>query len=171
MPAPTNTQFSLAVHVLTLLGSQAPALVSSDFLAGSAGTSPEHVRRVLAPLRRAGLVRSRPGPSGGWQLDGAGRETTLGEIWRAVHGDEGVLGVHTAAPDCTVGRRIQSELEEIERRAVDALVAELDQVTLGRLVQDTSGKTLPRHLGMPESRSVAGGSRARPQRPSLSQSE
>jgi len=103
MPAPTNTQFSLAVHVLTLLGGQAPALVSSDFLSASAGTSPEHVRRVLAPLRRAGLVRSRPGPSGGWQLDGAGRETTLGDIWRAVHGDAGVLGVHAAAPECSVG--------------------------------------------------------------------
>ncbi len=97
------------------------------------------MRRVLAPLRRAGLVRSRPGPSGGWQLDGAGCETTLGEIWRAVHGDDGVLGVHSAAPDCTVGQRIQTELEEIERHAVDALVAELDQVTLGQLVQDTSG--------------------------------
>jgi Rrf2 family protein len=142
MPAPTNTQFSLAVHVLTLLGSQAPALVSSEFLAGSAGTSPEHVRRVLAPLRRAGMVRSRPGPSGGWQLDEAGCETTLGEVWRAVHGDAGVLGVHAAAPDCTVGQRIQSELEEIERSAVEALVAELDQVTLGRLVQDTSGVVL-----------------------------
>ncbi|WP_028062367.1 Rrf2 family transcriptional regulator [Solirubrobacter soli] len=142
MPAPTNTQFSLAVHVLTLLGSESPELVSSEFLAGSAGTSPEHVRRVLAPLRRAGMVRSKPGPSGGWQLDGAACETTLGAVWRAVHGDEGVLGVHAAAPECTVGQRIQSELEEIERRAVEALVAELDQVTLGQLVEETSGVTL-----------------------------
>jgi Rrf2 family protein len=142
MPAPTNTQFSLAVHVLTLLGSQDPALVSSEFLAGSAGTSPEHVRRVLAPLRRAGLVRSRPGPSGGWQLDRAGCETTLGDIWRAVHGDAGVLGVHSAAPECTVGQRIQTALEDVERRAVDALVSELDQQTLGQLVTETSGVTL-----------------------------
>ena len=142
MPAPTNTQFSLAVHVLTLLGGQPPALVSSDFLSASAGTSPEHVRRVLAPLRRAGLVRSRPGPSGGWQLDDAGRNTTLGDIWRAVHGDAGVLGVHSAAPECTVGRRIQTALEDMERRAVDALVAELDQQTLGQLVADTSAVTL-----------------------------
>src|SRR4051794_22020899 len=142
MPAPANTQFSLAVHVLTLLGSQAPELVSSDFLSASAGTSPEHVRRVLAPLRRAGLVRSRPGPSGGWQLDRAGHETTLAEVWRAVHGDDGVLGLHSAAPECTVGQRIQSELEEVERRAVEALVAELDQVTLGQLVRATSGVAL-----------------------------
>jgi DNA-binding IscR family transcriptional regulator len=100
------------------------------------------VRRVLAPLRRAGLVRSRPGPSGGWQLDGAGCETTLGEIWRAVHGDAGVLGIHTAAPDCAVGQRIQSALEDLEGRAVAALVAELDQQTLGQLVSETSGVTL-----------------------------
>ena len=142
MPAPANTQFSLAVHMLTLLGSRQGELVSSDFLSASAGTSPEHVRRVLAPLRRAGLVRSRPGPSGGWQLDRAGCDTTLGEIWRAVHGDDGVLGIHSAAPECSVGQRIQTELEEVERRAVEALVAELDQVTLGQLVQDTSGVVL-----------------------------
>jgi Rrf2 family protein len=142
MPAPTNTQFSLAVHVLTLLGSQAPTLVSSEFLAGSAGTSPEHVRRVLAPLRRAGLVHSKPGPSGGWRLGSADCDTTLGEVWRAVHGDAGVLGVHSAAPECTVGQRIQSELEEIERDAMRALVEELDQVTLGKLVRDTSGVVL-----------------------------
>ena len=143
VPAPTNTQFSLAVHVLTLLGSEAPALVSSEFLAGSAGTSPEHVRRVLAPLRRAGLVRSRPGPSGGWQLDGAGCETTLGEIWRAVHGDAGVLGVHAAAPDCAVGQRIQIGARRGRSGARSAaLVAELDQQTLGQLVSETSGATL-----------------------------
>ena len=143
MPAPTNTQFSLAVHVLTLLGGQAPALVSSDFLVGAApgrarSTSAACWRRCGAP----GLVRSRPGPSGGWQLDDAGCDTTLGEIWRAVHGDAGVLGVHAAAPECTVGQRIQTALEEVERRAVDALVAELDQQTLGQLVADTSGVTL-----------------------------
>jgi len=142
VPAPTNTQFSLAVHVLTLLGSQSPALVSSDFLSASANTSPEHVRRVLAPLRRAGLVRSRPGPSGGWQLAGAGCETTLGDIWRAVHGDAGVLGVHAAAPECAVGQRIQTALEDLERRAVEALVSELDQQTLGQLVSETSGVVL-----------------------------
>jgi Rrf2 family protein len=142
MPAPTNTQFSLAVHVLTLLGGREGDPASSDALAGSAGTSPEHVRRVLAPLRRAGLVRSRPGPGGGWQLAGAGCDTTLGDIWRAVHGDAGVLGVHAASPDCGVGQRIQTALEDLERRAVGALVSELDQQTLGQLVQATGGVAL-----------------------------
>ena len=88
------------------------------------------------------MVRSKPGPSGGWQLDGAGCETTLGAVWRAVHGGEGVLGIHAAAPECTVGQRIQAELEAVERRAVDALVAELDQVTLGQLVEETGGMAL-----------------------------
>src|SRR5439155_1533074 len=105
---PTNTQFSLAVHVLTLLGSQSPALVSSDFLSASANTSPEHVRRVLAPLRRAGLVRSRPGPSGGWQLAGAGCETTLGDIRRGVRGERPVTAasVRPRAPSRAMPTRM-----------------------------------------------------------------
>jgi Rrf2 family protein len=134
MANPTNTQFALAVHVLTLLGGQAPALASSDELAASTGASPEHVRRVLAPLRRGGLVRSRPGPGGGWQLDRAGSDTTLADIWRAVHGEDPILGIHDASPDCVVGQRIQSALVDLDRRAMEALLEELGQQTVGDLV-------------------------------------
>src|SRR4051794_41826315 len=65
MARPTNTQFALAVHVLTLLGSELDERHSSEQLADSAGSSAVHVRRVLGGLRRAGLGRSRPRPHGG----------------------------------------------------------------------------------------------------------
>src|SRR4051812_50110457 len=86
MARPTNTQFALAVHVLTLLGSELDERHSSEFLADSAGSSAVHVRRVLGGLRRAGLVRSRPGPNGGWQLVAPLHATTLGDVWRAGNG-------------------------------------------------------------------------------------
>ena len=88
MAQPTNTQFALAVHVLTLLGIDPGTHHSSEFLAGSAGASAVHVRRVLGRLRRAGLVRSRPGPSGGWLVAGELCDTTLADVWRAVNGDD-----------------------------------------------------------------------------------
>jgi DNA-binding IscR family transcriptional regulator len=95
------------------------------------------VRRVLGGLRRAGLVRSRPGPHGGWLIDGATCDTTLAEVWDAVHGDEPLLGLHSANPNCTVGQRIQDALHELDRRAARALTAELAETTLGELVRTT----------------------------------
>jgi Rrf2 family protein len=138
MARPTNTQFALAVHVLTLLGSDLDERHSSEFLADSAGSSAVHVRRVLGGLRRAGLVRSRPGPNGGWQLVAPLRGTTLADVWRAVNGNDPLLGLHSANPACTVGRRIHTALVDVDRRAAAALVAELDHTTLADLVEETA---------------------------------
>lgn len=143
MPSTTNTQFALAVHVLTLMGRQPQALTSSDTLATSTGASAEHVRRVLAPLRRGGLVRSRSGPSGGWQLDQADSDTTLAEIWRVVHGDDPVLGIHQASRDCPTGRRIQAALEDLERHTATVLLDELEQQTLGGLMAKAGSAPIP----------------------------
>ncbi len=140
MARPTNTQFALAVHVLTLLGSEPGARHSSEFLASSAGASAVHVRRVLGGLRRAGLVRSRPGPSGGWLVAGELCDTTLADVWRAVNRDDPVLGLHSANPDCEVGQRIHGVLVELDRRAAGALVAELEHTTLGDLVSATQAR-------------------------------
>src|SRR5215216_7019275 len=123
--------------MLTLLSAEPDAMHSSKVLAASAGSNPVHVRRVLGRLRRAGLVRSRPGPRGGWLVDGTACDTTLAEVWDAVHGEEPVLGLHSANPNCVVGQRIQGALVELDRRAAHALTAELAQTTLGELVRST----------------------------------
>jgi Rrf2 family protein len=130
MAHPTNTQFALAVHVGTLLASEPGAMRSSEFLAASAGSSPVHVRRVLGALREAGLVSSRPGPHGGWQLARPAAELTLAEIFDAINGDDPVLGIHSASPNCTAGQRIQGALIELEREAAAALRAELARTTV-----------------------------------------
>jgi Rrf2 family protein len=135
---PTNTQFALAVHVLTLLGIDPGARHSSEFLASSAGASAVHVRRVLGRLRRAGLVRSRPGPSGGWLVNGDVSATTLADVWHAVNGDDPVLGLHSVNPNCADGRRIHAALVDLDRRAADALIAELEHTTLADLVSETA---------------------------------
>jgi Rrf2 family protein len=143
MPGPANTQFALAVHVLTLLAAEPDAMHSSERLAASAGASPVHVRRVLGRLRRAGLVRSRPGPRGGWLVCRPPSKTTLADVWRALNGDDPVLGLHSANPNCVVGQRIHGALAQIDRRALDALTAELEHTTLEGLVRSTDAGDLP----------------------------
>jgi Rrf2 family protein len=138
MGRPTNTQFALAVHVLTMLAGLPRELQTSEGMAGSAGSNPVHIRRVLGRLRNAGLVASRPGPHGGWQLMLPPAQTTLADVWRAMHGDDPILGLHEANPDCDVGRRIQANLGQIDRRAAAAIEAELETTTLADLAEQTS---------------------------------
>lgn len=142
MARPTNTQFALGVHLLTLLGGSPGETLSSEVLADSAGSNPVHVRRVLAHLRDVGLVRSRPGPSGGWQLAAEPDAITLADVWRAVQGDDHLLGLHGPNPNCPVGQLIQAELVAVDRRAAAAVEAELAETTVAELVGSTNAATL-----------------------------
>src|SRR3954447_11479762 len=130
MSGPTNTQFALGVHMLTLLAGSAPASLSSEEMAGSAGSNAVHVRRVLGGLREAGLVTSRPGVGGGWQLVADPQTTTLADVWRVVHGDGNVLGLRSADPRCPIGRSIQASLAAIDRQAAQAVADELQATTI-----------------------------------------
>jgi Rrf2 family protein len=139
---PTNTQFAVAVHVLTLLAGQPGEVLSAERLAGSVGANPVHVRRVLGSLRRAGLVTSQPGARGGWQLDEPAEVATLADVWRAVQGDDPLLGLHGAAPECAVGQRIQRALSDVDRRAARAVEEELARTTIEEVARDTRAREL-----------------------------
>ena len=137
MSRPTNTQFAIAVHVLTMLAGLPREMQSSEVMASSVGSNPVHIRRVLGRLRAAGLVASRPGPHGGWQLLRSPENTTLADVWQVMNGDDPLLGVHHAAPNCEVGQQIQANLEDIDRRALAAVEAELATTTLAQLAAET----------------------------------
>jgi Rrf2 family protein len=141
---PTNTQFALGVHLLTLLAGAPDEILSSELLAGSAGSNPVHARRLLGRLRAAGLVDSRPGVKGGWQLLRPPADITLADVWRAVQGEDPILGLHGANPNCTVGRRIQDALVGVDRRAARAVEDELATTTLCDLARATSPADLLR---------------------------
>jgi Rrf2 family protein len=131
--------------MLTLLAGSAPAPLSSEEMAGSAGSNAVHVRRVLGGLRAAGVVTSRPGVGGGWQLAADPDTITLADVWRVVHGDDAVLGLHGAHPDCSVGQSIQGLLVGVDRRAARAIEDELAQTTIAALVaQAADGADLRR---------------------------
>src|SRR4051812_16484489 len=135
MARPTSTHFAVAVHVLTYLAAVAEQAraVSSEELAISANVNPVHVRRVLGPLRDAGLVSSRPGPRGGWGLAQRVEQIRVAEVWDLVTGDEPVLVLHGPNPDCPVGRSVQDSLTDLDTRARSAVRAELARVTVADL--------------------------------------
>jgi Rrf2 family protein len=144
MAKPTKTQFAVAVHVATLIANHSDEPLSSEYMAQSIGTNAVHVRRVLAHLRRAGLVSSRPGVGGGWRLERAPGLLTLGDIWRAVQREDPLLAIHPKPnAACPVGRRIQGTLAQVAVRAARAVEAELDRITLAEVLRDTVGDLPP----------------------------
>jgi len=72
-------------------------------------------------------------------------------VWRAVQGDDLLLGLHGAAPQCTVGQRIQLALSDVERRAARAVEQELARTTIGDLARDTRAA----ELGAPPAAAIA----------------
>lgn len=134
MAAQTNTRFAVAVHVLSYLaGNGGGRLIGSDELAASVNANPVHVRRVLGPLREAGVLRSCPGAQGGWQLVRDPAELTLGEVWRLVQSDDPIIGVHDASPACPVGRHLQGRLTALDRDLQRAVEAQLERTTVADL--------------------------------------
>ena len=138
MARPMSTHFAVAIHVLTYLASPTSEAraVSSEELAGSANVNPVHVRRVLGPLRDAGLVSSRPGPRGGWGLARPAAQITAAEVWVLVQGKEHVLGLHGPNPDCPVGRSVQHSLIDLDARVRESVRAALSGVTVADLAAE-----------------------------------
>ncbi|WNV88043.1 Rrf2 family transcriptional regulator [Umezawaea sp. Da 62-37] len=126
-----NTQFAVAVHVLTYLaGDTGEHPVSSEELSASTNVNPVYVRRVLGPLREAGLVRSRPGVHGGWELAANAHNIPLATVWRLLQGTDPVLGLHGPDPSCAVGRGVQESLTALDHAVAGAVATELERFTV-----------------------------------------
>ncbi len=135
MATTRNTQFAVAVHVLTYLADAGPGrTASSDELSGSTNVNPVYVRRVLGPLREAGLVRSRPGKHGGWELARDAGDITLAQVWRLLQGTDPLLGLHGPNPACAIGRSVQNSLTELDHALSRAVDDELERFTVQDLL-------------------------------------
>ena len=131
-----NSQFSMAVHILTLLARAGNESLKSDYVAGSVNTNPVVIRRILGQLSQAGLVASQTGAAGGTRLAREPGEISLCEIYKAVSCGE-VFALHGKAPnqDCPVGRNIEAVLCNLQKE-IDSTVGEkLKQYTLASVLE------------------------------------
>ena len=129
-----NTQFAIAIHVLTLVALANGEPVTSAEMAGSVNTNPAFLRRILGDLSRAGLVESQPGVTGGWRLRRAPEAITLREIFRAVDESHLLAMHHHPNPNCQVGAVIQSTLETYFGEAEAAFEQTLAGRTLAQVI-------------------------------------
>lgn len=115
-PLPQSTRFSVAVHILVSLSLS--GRLNSEELAWSIDTNASMVRRILASLKKSGLVGSRAGPDGGAVIAKDPKRITLLEVLHAVE-LKPATGVHHPNPKCPLGAVIDVPLA--------ALLAEADQ--------------------------------------------
>lgn len=131
-----NTRFATGIQALALLAAEPDKLHRSEDVAHRLNTNSVVVRRAFLQLRKAGLVLSHKGPSGGSKLARPAKEITLRDIHRAVH-PHGLL--HASGTSATPG--LQAALKGIFSDASRAFEKELDQVTLSQLVKKAHKKS------------------------------
>ncbi len=133
----SNSRFTVACHILTLLAQNPAEPVTSEYIAASVNTNPVVIRRLLGTLRSAHLVTSQGGNGGGWRLVSAPAAVTLRDVYRAVE-DEPLFPLHHREPNqnCPVGRHIQQALTGAFAAATRALEDELARTTIADLLRE-----------------------------------
>lgn len=131
-----NSQFSMAVHVLTMLAKSGDEKMKSDYLAGSVNTNPVVIRRLLGQLGHANLVVSHTGAAGGTRLSRDPEEVDLYEVYRAVScGEIFALPAKSPNQDCPVGRNIEAVLCRLQKEIDKSVCERLSQYTLADVIQ------------------------------------
>jgi len=142
--APANTQFAIAVHIMAVLGCHRAASqaeerppVTSSYLAASVNATPSFIRRVLAVLSKANLVKTVRGPTGCCSLQKPPEEISILEIYRAVDAPK-VFALHSYPPEerCTVSCRMSHVMESLLTDAQKSMEKSLAGKTLAELVSE-----------------------------------
>ena len=125
-----NSDFGVAIHALVYLNHKA-GVVSSEELAGNICTNPARVRKVLAPLRRAGLLATQEGNAGGYCFTAEAGRVTLCQVADALGSRFVSFSWHSG--DVNRPCLVSSGMGKV----MDDLADELDDLCRARLAQMT----------------------------------
>jgi Rrf2 family protein len=131
-----NGRFQIATHILTLLCDAEGDVLSSDYIAGSVNVNPVLVRKELSNLIKHGLVASKEGKSGGYELAKHATQITMANVYQAIQ-TKPVLGKarNTPNPKCPVGKQINRHLNQLNEEMDQLIVTQLGQQSLAAFTQ------------------------------------
>lgn len=135
-----SSRFTMAIHMFACIDTFAEQKMTSDFMAGSIGTNPVIVRKLLGQLKAAGLVEVSRG-TGGVTITRPLPEITFLDVYRAVEcSPEDTLFHFHENPNlqCPVGRNIHRALDGRLMQVQKAMEAELAGITLAEVKTDVS---------------------------------
>jgi len=129
-----NSDFTLAIHSLTLLALQPDRMATSDVISESAGVHPVRIRKVLSLLKKHGFIKTKEGTGGGFIFALDVSEVNLWDIYKIT--SEGAL--QPKCPDsneeCIVGANMQKVLFSIFLGAEEHLGEFLKNYTIKEVV-------------------------------------
>lgn len=129
-----NSDFTLAIHSLTLLALQPDRMSTSEYIAESAGVHPVRIRKVLSLLKKHGFIKSKEGTGGGFIFALELSEVSLWDIYKIT--SEGALQPKCPESNeqCIVGANMQSVLFTIFLGAENHLGEYLKDYTIKEVV-------------------------------------
>ena len=137
-----DTKFSVALHILAMI-SESRDILSSQALAESVGTNPSYIRKVIALLKKAEIIRSQQGKSG-YELTKSPKEISLLEIYFATQEVKGItlFPIHQNTNlNCPVGKHINEATAPIFTKVEKHLEEKLAHQTLGQIIDNLYQKS------------------------------
>src|SRR5215469_3850946 len=136
MPA-TSVQFTVAAHIMALLGRFRDKEISSATVAASVNADPTFVRKSLSKLSSAGLVTTTRGKNGASTLARSPENITLLDIYRASAAPP-TFAIHNYPVEkrCPISRNIKGSMSSVLKKAQKSFEDTLDSITLADVVEE-----------------------------------
>jgi Rrf2 family protein len=135
-----SAKVDYAIRAAAELAAAGGEPVKREVIAGAQGIPIQFLEQILLALKRAGIVRARRGPEGGYWLARPAAEVTLAEIIRAVEGP--LANVQGGKPEDVTYTGSAEALQLVWIAVRANLRAVLETVTLA----DLAGGRLPRRV-------------------------
>jgi len=131
-----DSRLSVALHILLHMD-ELGGVVTSETLGPMLKLNPVVVRRTIAGLREAGIVRSVKGHGGGWSLARKLNEVTLGDVYDAL-GTPSLfsIGPREESPGCLVEQAVNRALGKTLEEAEALVVSRLRSLSLADVAAD-----------------------------------
>ncbi len=129
--AAVNTQFSIAVHILTGLACKSANEATSGELAVDVKACPSFVRRVISKLSKANLVIATTGKSGCCVLARKPESITMLDIYDAVEAPK-VFAIHDYPEhhECMASGKFKEAMKMVQETTQKSMEAGLKSMTL-----------------------------------------
>ena len=132
MRVSTKTDYALRALIEI---AQRDDVVSAEQVGASQDIPHGFLQSILADLRRAGLVSSQRGQSGGWRLATAASDISVADVIRAVDGP--LLSVYGVRPESVSYNASAEVLQTVWVAARSSLREVFETVTIAALVDGT----------------------------------
>jgi Rrf2 family protein len=118
-----------ALRAVACMGAQKGTPASADFLASKTKVPRRYLTRVLQDLAASGLVTSRPGPGGGYELVSRSNELTILDVVNAVSPIERIqscpLGLKSHKKLCPLHAELDRAYAATEKAFKGVTIAQL----------------------------------------------